>query len=140
MPGSFRITYEGLPELRQYLTQVRAGIMTALLEAVNDNAMLAFRESQKYVPHADGILAASGVRVPATQRGNTVVAELGYGGAASKYALIQHEDMSLNHPDPTNPKSRPQGQAKYLEDPVRDQIPQLERDLTQRIRKVLKAR
>ena len=63
---------------------------------------------------------------------------LGYGGDASGYAERQHEDLSLRHPDPTNPKSRAQGQAKYLETPVRERIPALRSDLRARLEGLMK--
>ena len=42
--------------------------------------------------------------------GSEVSVTLGYGGAAQDYAVVQHEDESLNHPNG--------GEAKYLEKPL----------------------
>lgn len=70
---------------------------------------------------------------PPEVSGTHVEVTMGYGGAASAYALYQHENLALNHPDPTNPHSDPSGQAKYLETPVRNQV----RGLSGRLRAAL---
>jgi len=73
---------------------------------------------------------------PPSVTGSSVEILLGYGGAASAYALYQHENLDLRHPDPTNPHSDPKGQAKYLETPVRDQT----KGLAGRLRAELESR
>ena len=63
-----------------------------------------------YVPVKEGILKSSGhVKLPEVQ-GSRITVEMGYGGAAEKYALIVHEDLNAIHKV---------GQAKYLEIPFK---------------------
>ena len=59
-------------------------------------------DSRPLVPWETGVLKASGYVNPATPTS----VEFGYGGAASAYALVQHEHTEFNHPRG--------GQAKYL--------------------------
>ena len=112
----------GATDLRKLLARGGVVGVDVLTKVLRDESLLAFRDSQRMTPHASGVLRSSGVVRPPTVSGSGVVIELGYGGAASAYALYQHENLSLNHPDPTNPHSDPQGQAKYLETPVRKQV------------------
>ena len=66
-----------------------------------------------WVPVDKGPLRASGFVHEPQFRGRTKVEiRLSYGGAASSYALKQHEDTSLNHPTG--------GRAHYLSGPVRE--------------------
>lgn len=67
-------------------------------------------QSKRLVPVDTGALKGSGyVDQPRVELGRVSV-ELGYGGPASAYAVRQHEDLSLRHPDG--------GQAKFLEQPL----------------------
>jgi len=69
-------------------------------------------ESKAIVPVDTGTLKKSGTVFPPDTKGTTVEVTMGYGGAASAYAVIQHERLDFHHPG--------QGQAKYLEQPVMD--------------------
>lgn len=61
-----------------------------------------------------GTLRGSGyVTLPEIQ-GRNVVAEMGFGGPAADYAVYQHENTALNHPD--------DGEAKYLEKAIDRQM------------------
>jgi hypothetical protein len=112
----------GLDPLRRVLALGGEVAVDTLVSVLRNESLLAFRNSQRVTPHATGVLRASGVVKPPAVSGTHVEVTMGYGGAASAYALYQHENLSLNHPDPTNPHSDPSGQAKYLEAPVRDQV------------------
>ena len=73
--------------------------------------------SQSRCPVESGTLRDSAViESDATKYEVTV----GYGGAASKYALIQHENMQYHHTV---------GQAKYLETAFTETIPDLDRKI-----------
>jgi hypothetical protein len=67
-------------------------------------AMVLKGRSQALCPVDSGTLRNSAV----IEEGDTYI-EVGYGGEASAYAAIQHENMSFHHPV---------GQAKYLEQPA----------------------
>lgn len=112
----------GADALRDLLARGGKVGVDVLAQVLRDESLLAFRNSQRIAPHATGVLRASGVLKPPAVSGTHVEVTMGYGGAASAYALYQHENLDLNHPDPANPHSDPSGQAKYLEGPVRDQV------------------
>ena len=78
------------------------------------------RSKDRYVPYLDGALHDSGTVIPHPGRYPSV--EIGFGGAAVNYAVLQHENMEFKHPGGRK--------AKYLELAVKDFEPQMERRLT----------
>ena len=78
--------------------------------ALHIEALHIMQESQRQVPVDTGILRASGTVLPPETDGRNARVVMGYGGAASDYATIQHERLDFAH--------RPPGKAKYLEDPL----------------------
>jgi hypothetical protein len=128
---------KGLDELKALMAKGAGPIpVEVLASTLRTESLYAFRNSQRVTPHANGVLRASGVVNPPVVEGTHVEVQMGYGGAASAYALKQHEDLTLHHPDPRNPHSDPSGQAKYLETPVRDQV----QGLAGRLRAALESR
>jgi hypothetical protein len=81
------------------------------MKALHDGAEAILTESLKEVPHATGTLARSSTVTDVPKE--TAV----YISYNTPYALRQHEDLTLRHPDPRNPISTPGRKAKYLEDP-----------------------
>jgi hypothetical protein len=97
--------------------------------ALTQEAQIMFRNSQRIVPVQTGVLKASGQILPPQQVGSIITIDMGYGGAASAYAMRQHETESYRHAA---------GKSwKYLEIPVRERIPALEQNLATRIRRIL---
>lgn len=76
----------------------------AALYAEANNIMTA---SKRLVPVDLGALKGSGYVTLPEINGNHIELEMGYGGPAKDYALIQHERTDFRHPDG--------GQAKYLQ-------------------------
>jgi hypothetical protein len=85
------------------------------------------------VPVKDGPLRDSAIVQEPVLSGDEVTVELGFGGAASDYAVVQHESLDFEHPNG--------GQAKFLEtattmnlitvqDEVRDALLGLYREVT----------
>lgn len=128
MPWKIELT--GADKLAALLARGGAEAVPALAQALAEEAQLMFRDSQRLVPRDTGTLAASGQVLPAEINGDEVSVTLGYGGAASDYALIVHED----------PKARHTGgrQFKYLEVPVLRRIPKLNDTLRRRVERILK--
>ena len=81
------------------------------MKALHDGAEAILTESLSEVPHATGTLASRQVVTDASRE------DAVYISANTPYAVRQHEDRSLRHPDPRNPISTPGREAKYLEDP-----------------------
>lgn len=81
------------------LTRAQASIQAGASRGLRDSVEFLLTEANKHVPHDDGTLERSG---DATTEGTR--------GAVSydtPYAVVQHEDMSLNHDG--------KGEAKWLE-------------------------
>jgi hypothetical protein len=92
------------------------------MKALHDGAEVILTESLKEAPHATGTLARS-----ATVTDGKDAVYISYG---TPYAIRQHEDLTLRHPDPRNPISTPGRKAKYLEDPfnrLKDKVVKLAR-------------
>lgn len=74
--------------------------------------------SKRLVPVDTGTLRASGYVTNPQQQGSKTVVEMGFGGGFSgKYAASVHERLDVNHPEG--------GQAKFLEQPVRERESQV---------------
>jgi len=101
----------------------------ALGQALYREGALAFAASQREVPVDTGILKNSGILTRPFLDGKDLVVEISYGGSASDYALIVHEDLEATHNEGTK--------AKYLEDPVKRQVVGMADRLLLQVRKGL---
>ena len=101
-------------QLTSLLTYGGARAAKALGQALYREAALAFAASQREVPVDTTLLKTSGKLSHPYMLGNDLVVDITYGGAAAEYALIVHEDLSARHNEGTK--------AKYLEDPVKQQL------------------
>lgn len=81
----------------------------AMASALFIEAEAIMADSKELVPVDTGALRASGHVQHPKISAQGVEVEMGYGGAAEQYALIQHERLDYNHPS---------GEAKFLEKPV----------------------
>lgn len=125
-----KITLTESSRLQELLSKKTAMTLdTALRTALAAETQIMFAESQRIVPVDTGTLRRSGIIMPPRSEGKNIVVILGYGGAASAYALRQHEDLTLRH---KKGKS-----AKYLERPVMERTKNLETRLAGRINKIL---
>lgn len=77
-------------------------------------------DAKRRTPVDDGHLRASGYVTRPTQEGSAWVCEVGFGGPAAPYALIQHEELGFRHRV---------GEAKYLENAVKALAPEVLRDI-----------
>lgn len=95
-----------LYSLKQYTV---AAVKEMRAEAVQIGEEIMADSKEHYVPVRTGALRASGnVQIEKQDRNFTVV--MGFGGVASEYAVVVHEDMTAHHTV---------GSAKYLETPYR---------------------
>lgn len=97
----------------------------AVARGVYAEANRIMRMAKGQVPLEDGPLRASGTVEEPIVSGTAWEITLGFGGAASAYALIQHENLTFNH--------APGRKAKYLEDPVRAALPTIEARLNRSV-------
>lgn len=91
------------------------------------NAIL-IRSQTKYVPVLSTTLRDSGA--VSASPGRYPVVEIGFGGAAASYALVQHENLWFHHPGGKK--------AKYLELAVKDFEPKIAKALDVAIRHEVK--
>lgn len=103
--------------------QVEKVVGQALLE----EARILMRESLNQVPVLNAVLKTSGDVLLPVKDGRMIVVKLGYGGAASAYALYQH-----NAPAGWN-YTKPGTKSHFLSDPVQQGIPGIQRNLVKRI-------
>lgn len=120
----------GALELARTLATAGPQGVRALKQALNEEGQIAFRNSQRLVPVDTGTLRRSGILLLAREKGSSMIeVVMGYGGAASAYALRQHENLSYRHK---------QGQqAKYLEEPVRARQEKLSQNIQRRMQRIL---
>jgi len=106
------VTFTGLDNLLAALGRLPDRTLQVTGGALYREAERIMADSKEhFVPVDLGILRDSGfVELPAIEAGKNVRVTLGFGGAASEYAAIVHEDLSANHPNG--------GEAKYLEKPL----------------------
>ena len=119
------------------------GRLLAKLEAAKDLAPKALAsaalmemeqvmaESKSVAPVDMGVLRDSGTVLPPEFTPTGVEIVMGYGGAASDYAIVQHERLDFNHTEGQ--------QAKYLEEPFLAAIPELDARMAEGVRAALTA-
>lgn len=122
MVSRFEIT--GTDKLARFLRDFPAKAEIVVGGALYEEAESIMAKSKPLVPVDTGTLRNSGhVALPEKEMGRLTVT-LGYGGAASDYALIQHERTDYHHTV---------GRAKFLEEPVLEAQHGLESRLGARI-------
>jgi hypothetical protein len=125
MAKTFTFTLEGDLELKAMLEAAREKSPLAVAQAIYEEANLIFAKSQVLVPVDTGVLRGSG-GVSAPQKGTTgYFVDIFYGGPAADYALYVHEIIGNYHKPPT--------QAKYLEQPFMEALPQIQNNISRRI-------
>ena len=130
MAKNFTFTLEGDIELRSVLETAREKSPLAVAKAIYEEANLIFAKSQILVPVDTGVLRGSG-GVSAPQQGTTgYFVDIFYGGPAADYALYVHEIIGNYHKPPT--------QAKYLEQPFMEALPQIQNNISRRIMHIVR--
>ena len=107
--------------IRKMTAAVRKRFYEEMLEICRQ---ILLHSQTEYVPVLSGTLKDSG-KVVGTP-GRYPVVEIGFGGGAVDYAVIQHENLLFNHPRG--------GQAKYLELAVKDFEPKIDHALEVAVR------
>lgn len=102
------------------------------MKALYEGGEAVLTKSQEEVPHATGTLQRSGT---VTKVPSELAVYISYN---TPYAVRQHEDLNLRHPDPRSPLSTPGRKAKYLEDPFNRLKGKIRRLVELRIKKALR--
>jgi len=102
-----RVRLKGAKQLRAALKEARATIGQATARALYAAGNAVMTDAKQRAPIDTGVLRASGyVTLPDPQSPRV---EVGFGGAAAQYALIQHERTEFRHEV---------GEAKFLENAI----------------------
>ena len=105
-----RLTLQGEEKLQAFLKSRPTVATKALAGALHTEAQTIREQSMRIVPVDVGTLRGSAHVTEPETKGTTVSVDIGYGGAASAYALVQHERTDYAHSG--------NQQAKYLEQPA----------------------
>lgn len=125
------ISLTGDEALRAILAQGRANVAKTVGKALQEEARIVMRASLQQVPVRDGFLKASGeVKEPKFSNG-VIKVTMGYGGAASEYALYVHNSPYEKRWTKSGTKSH------FLSDPLAEAVPQISAGLARRIGKIL---
>lgn len=131
MGKAIEIKLTGDEALTRILNAGAAQSAKAIGAALLEEARLVMRESLDQVPVKDGFLKASAeVKDPKFSNG-LIKVTMGYGGAASAYALYQHNAPSGFHYTKSGSKSH------FLSDPLQAATPRIAKNLTTRIGRLL---
>lgn len=126
------IAFVGMDKIIAKLQVAPNETKKAIRQVTDEVSQDVLYRSNEYVPVDTGVLRSSGNIIRAKEEGaNTIVGGVGYGGAASKYAVIVHENLNANHPRG--------GQAKFLERATNEVIPFLSRVFAERLPQIFKA-
>lgn len=127
-----KVAFENAEQVRDTFKRLGDSAVMATARALYRAANEIMTDSkQNYVPFRLGTLMSSGyVAQPKIESSHKVVQHLGYGGAASAYALVQHENLTYHHPGGR--------QAKYLELPAVRHSPQITSLITAELHEALK--
>jgi len=108
-----KVVMVGLKELQAQLESSPKQATKRLAGPMFTEAERIMTRAKKLAPVDEGTLQGSGtVRQPRVT-GIRVTVEMGFGGAALKYAMVQHERLDYKHTS---------GQAKFLEQPVNEAV------------------
>lgn len=114
----------GLVEMKARIAAINGAMAHKIDAALKIEAEAIMSASKQIVPVDTGILRSSSVVGNPDTQGNVHRIEMGYGGAASDYAVVVHELLDTHHPV---------GQAKFLEVPLRAAAPYLLENIARRI-------
>ncbi len=102
------ISVTGQAQLRAALARATVLAIPALTIAALEEMEIVMAEAKAMTPVDLGILRDSGHVLPPKVSPTSVEITAGFGGAASDYAIVQHERLDYNHPS---------GGPKFLERP-----------------------
>lgn len=108
-----KVTRKSTIPIAKLLSQYGEKAVNALSAEMFLEAEGIMAQSKALVPVDTGTLRGSGFVELPKRSGDRVTIDLGYGGAASSYALIVHENLDNFHPT---------GMAKYLEVPFNEAL------------------
>ena len=127
MPRVSRVTVSGLSEASKHLTKFLRTVETVPTNILLEEAPRIEETAKIRTPEKTGKLKGSvKVRVSRDKRRPGLYAQASARNRGYDYALIQHENLSYNHPNG--------GQAKFLESAFVEGVERIERRIEQEVR------
>lgn len=127
MPRVSRVTVSGLSEASKHLTKFLRTVETVPTQILLEEAPRIEETAKVRTPEKTGKLKESvKVRVSRDKRIPGLYAQASARNHGYDYALIQHENLSYNHPNG--------GQAKFLESAFVEGVERIERRIEQEVR------
>ena len=127
MPRVSRVTVSGLNEASKHLTKFLRTVETVPTNILLEEAPRIEETAKIRTPEKTGKLKESvKVRVSRDKRRPGLYAQASARNRGYDYALIQHENLSYNHPNG--------GQAKFLESAFVEGVERIERRIEQEVR------
>ena len=127
MPRVSRVTVSGLAEASKHLTKFIRTVETVPTQILLEEAPRIEETAKIRTPEKTGKLKESvKVRVSRDKRRPGLYAQASAFNRGYDYALIQHENLSYNHPNG--------GQAKFLESAFVEGVERIERRIEQEVR------
>ena len=127
MPRVSRVTVSGLSEASKNLTRFLRTVETVPTQILLEEAPRIEETAKIRTPEKTGKLKESvKVRVSRDKRRPGLYAQASARNRGYDYALIQHENLSYNHPNG--------GQAKFLESAFVEGVERIERRIEQEVR------
>lgn len=127
MPRVSRVTVSGLSEASKHLTRFLRTVETVPTNILLEEAPRIEETAKIRTPEKTGKLKESvKVRVSRDKRRPGLYAQASARNRGYDYALIQHENLSYNHPNG--------GQAKFLESAFVEGVERIERRIEQEVR------
>lgn len=116
------VKLEGLDRFIRKFNITATQLLPEMGGAIFDVASDIADRADLLVPYDSGNLARSQIVHSPAYQGNRVFVDITYGGPATPYAEIQHENEDFHHPSLASGLPPNGTQAKYLEEPFDEAI------------------
>jgi hypothetical protein len=125
MAQTFTFELEGAQELRNMLEVSGRDAGKVVGQVITEEANMIFAKAMILTPIDTGALRGSGGVSAPMNMPSGIGVDIFFGGPAAPYALYVHEIMYYQHNAPT--------QAKYLEQPFMERLPDIQQNMARRI-------
>lgn len=125
MAQTFTFELEGAQELRNMLEVSGRDAGKIVGQVITEEANMIFAKAMILTPIDTGALRGSGGVSAPMNMPQGIGVDIFFGGPAAPYALYVHEIMYYQHNAPT--------QAKYLEQPFMERLPDIQKNMARRI-------
>jgi hypothetical protein len=125
MAQTFTFELEGAQELRRMLEVSGKDAGKIVGQVILEEANMIFAKAMVLTPIDTGALRGSGGVSAPMNMPSGIGVDIFFGGPAAPYALYVHEIMYYKHNAPT--------QAKFLEQPFMERLPNIQQNMARRI-------